>query len=312
MRTDRDPVSVLLPTVEWGTACDQLAAQLRPGDELLVLCDSEDDPVASHDPPDGVEVVVAGDPEGCSGKANAMAAGMERAENDRFVWTDDDFDRGDDWLDRLVAGGEKNGPTSVLPYFVGTRWWWPLEPVLVLLLGLTHGLFWNEEDAFPWGGGVTFARDDLREGVESLVADLRSCLSDDTVLDDHLPTCRMDKSMTVVVEMEGDAESVWNRLVRWMRADHVHGGLVAPLLGSLAVVAVALSFPLVVALGVTLAALLAYRSLGLVRWTFVLAYPGLFLLPPVLALGVFVDECEWGGRRYRVDGAYDVEVLESG
>ena len=54
----------------------------------------------SRDPPDGVEVVVADEPEGCSGKVNAMALGMERAEHDRFVRTDDDFERDDDWLDR--------------------------------------------------------------------------------------------------------------------------------------------------------------------------------------------------------------------
>ena len=39
--TERDPVSVLLPTMEWNTACEQLAAQLKPNDELLVVCDSE-------------------------------------------------------------------------------------------------------------------------------------------------------------------------------------------------------------------------------------------------------------------------------
>ena len=49
--TERDPVSVLLPTMEWNTACEQLAAQLKPNDELLVVCDSERDPVAGHDPP---------------------------------------------------------------------------------------------------------------------------------------------------------------------------------------------------------------------------------------------------------------------
>jgi len=92
--TDRDPVSVLLPTVEWTPACDDLTAQLRDGDQLLVICDSESDPVAGRDPPENVEILTAGEPEGCSGKANAMAHGMERAANDRFVWTDADYERG--------------------------------------------------------------------------------------------------------------------------------------------------------------------------------------------------------------------------
>ena len=40
-------VSVLLPTVEWGPACEQVAAQLDSGDELLVVCDTDSDPVAA-------------------------------------------------------------------------------------------------------------------------------------------------------------------------------------------------------------------------------------------------------------------------
>ena len=59
--TDRDPVSVLLPTVEWTPACDDLTAQLRDGDELLVICDSESDPVAGRDPPENVEILTAGE-----------------------------------------------------------------------------------------------------------------------------------------------------------------------------------------------------------------------------------------------------------
>lgn len=307
----RQPVSVLLPTVEWTTACDDLVANLRDGDELLVICDSESDPVTNRDPPDQVEILVAGEPEGCSGKANAMAYGMERASNDRFVWTDDDYERSDDWLDRLVAHGEEHGPTSVLPYFVGTGWWLIFEPILVLLLGLKHGLFWSGDDAFAWGGGVTFTRDELRTDCEALVADLRRCLSDDIVLDDHLRTCRIEKSMTVTVRVDGSASAVRQRLVRWMRADHVHDGLFGAFLGSLIIVGLAVAFPLPVALIVTVAALLGYHTLGLTRPTFLLAYPGLFVLPLLLASGMLIDECNWGGRRYRIRDAYDIEVLTS-
>ena len=115
----RDRVSVLVPTVEWTPACDDLLEGLRDGEELLVICDSESDPVADRETPDGVEILVAGEPVGCSGKANAMAYGIERAGNDRFVWTDADFRRDDDWLDRLVAEGEKHGPATAIPYFYG-------------------------------------------------------------------------------------------------------------------------------------------------------------------------------------------------
>lgn len=117
----RDPVTVLLPTVRWTTACDQVAAQLRADDELFVICDREDDPVAGRDPPDGVEILVAGDPEGCAAKANALAYGMERATNDRFVWSDADYERDDDWLDCLVEAGEGTRDGGRPPH-VSRRW----------------------------------------------------------------------------------------------------------------------------------------------------------------------------------------------
>ena len=148
----RDPVTVLLPTVRWTTACDQVAAQLRADDELFVICDREDDPVAGRDPPDGVEILVAGDPEGCTAKANALAYGMERATNDRFVWSDADYERGDDWLDCLVEAGEEHGTAAVLPMFPGGGWWRLVEPVVVLSLGLRAGLLRGDGvPSYPWG-----------------------------------------------------------------------------------------------------------------------------------------------------------------
>lgn len=72
------PTSVRLPTVSWTVACDDVAAQLSPEDELLITHESEDAPVADRKPLLGnVELASAGDPVDCSGKANAIAAGME-------------------------------------------------------------------------------------------------------------------------------------------------------------------------------------------------------------------------------------------
>ena len=90
---DYPPVSVVLPTVEPTGVCEQIADQLESGDELLVVCDAPDDPIADRVAAfdDRVRLVVAGEPEGCSGKANAVAAAMEAARNDRIAWTDDDF-----------------------------------------------------------------------------------------------------------------------------------------------------------------------------------------------------------------------------
>jgi hypothetical protein len=125
---------------------------LGPNDELLVLCDSDRDPVAGRKTPNGVAVCIAGEPEGCSGKANALAYGMERATNDRFVWSDADYERDDDWLDCLVEAGEEHGMAAVLPMFPGGGWWRLVEPVVVLSLGLQAGLLRGDGvPSYPWG-----------------------------------------------------------------------------------------------------------------------------------------------------------------
>nr|EGQ39923.1 MAG: hypothetical protein J07AB56_06510 [Candidatus Nanosalinarum sp. J07AB56] len=76
------PVSVLLPTTDGSESACDIKNQLRPGDELVVICDSESDEIhqsVENDPE--IELVVAGQPKGCSGKANAVAEGMETASN---------------------------------------------------------------------------------------------------------------------------------------------------------------------------------------------------------------------------------------
>ena len=176
---DREPASVLLPTTVWGLACEQLAAGIADGDELLVLCDTAADPVAGHETPDGVDVVVAGEPQGCSGKANALACGMERASNDRFVWTDDDFARPLSWLEQLVADYERVGPASELPVFVGS------DPLSLLLEPLyAYGTFGLYRADVPWGGALVFDRNDV--DAERVRADLRRTVSDDGLLSEHL------------------------------------------------------------------------------------------------------------------------------
>ncbi|WP_408960477.1 hypothetical protein [Natrinema sp. 74] len=90
--SDLPPTSILLPTTRWTAACAELAAQLGDRNELLVIHDSVNDPVTEQeDPPEGIRFLAAGEPDGCSGKANAIVAGMEAARYDRLVWTDDDF-----------------------------------------------------------------------------------------------------------------------------------------------------------------------------------------------------------------------------
>ena len=85
---DRPPVSVFLPTIRWTDACTELAAQLEDHDELLLSHGVEDGPVTGHQNiPEGIRLIAAGEPEHCSGKANAIVTGMEAAHHDRLIWT---------------------------------------------------------------------------------------------------------------------------------------------------------------------------------------------------------------------------------
>lgn len=307
--TERDPVSVLLPTTEWGTACDQLAADLDSGDELLVVCDSPADPVSGHDPPDGVEILVAGEPTGCSGKANALAHGMERATNDRLVWTDDDFERDPGWLDRLVAAGERHGPASAIPVFLGGGWWRLAEPWNGVAFGLSMYLGVGGAGDTAWGGGVTFTRSELTVETETFVAELRRVLSDDALLTRRLSGVHPVRSMVTPVEVAGDLGSVVSRLVRFTRIVGVNEGWIRGVATSAVLLAVALIAPVLVAPLATALAMLGYSTLGLRRTSALLAYPGVFLLPLVVLAGRTVDTFEWGGRRYRYANSGEVTVL---
>jgi hypothetical protein len=306
---DRPPVSVVLPTLEYGVACEQLAAQLRPGDELLIVCDTAADPVADHDPPDGVRVLVAGEPVGCAAKANALAHGMEQATNDRFVWSDDDYERETDWLERLVEVGESHGPAAFEPLIVSDGVSFKLlEPVLASGIALYDLYRDGGGGGYPWGGGVTFTREELQEPVGRLCDELRQSVSDDNALENHLEDTYTPRDWRIRVPVEGSFEDTVGRLTRWMRADHVRYGLTRNVLLSVVVTLIGLLGAPVVAPLVTVTAALSYRKLGYRRWTFVFAYPGLLVFPVVLALGLLCREFTWGDRRYRVNGLYDVEV----
>lgn len=306
----RSPASVLLPTVEWGEVCEQMAAQIGPQDELLVVCDSEADPVAGRNAPDNVRILVAGEPEACSGKANALARGMETARNERFVWTDDDFDHGPDWLHDLVTRGEEAGPATVIPLFIGGGWWRLYEPWVTLTSTFSFYTGFGPWGGNAWGGGVTFTSDDV--DVERLVTELRQSLSDDGVLSKHLDDVYPVRSMTAVVELPGDFRSVKERLIRYIRLTHVHEGAVPTLVVLLLLSVIGVAFPLVTASVLTAVMAGVYMTVGLSRWTFLLTFPGLFVAPVTTAAAIYIDEFEWAGRRYRLNGALDVEVIDKG
>ena len=174
-------MSVLLPTTRWTDACTELAAQLKDHDELLIIHDVENDPVAERQyTPEGIRLIATGEPEHCSGKANAIATGMEAARHDRLVWTDDDFHHSPDWLTTLSADYEQYGPVSEVPYFVGQ------DPLSVLLEPLyasagSLGIYLGNQ---IWGGAVIFERDDIDEAA--FLNDLRRTVSDDGLLMEYL------------------------------------------------------------------------------------------------------------------------------
>ena len=310
----RPPTSVLLPTVRWTDACSEVAAQLGGDDELLVICDTEDDPVAerrgsegggeadAEGLPDGVRLVLAGEPEGCSGKANAVAAGMEAAARDRIVWTDDDFRHPPGWLADLSADYERQGPTTEIPVFVGAD---PLgrflEPAYVIggTVPLSRG-------GIAWGGAVIFERSDL--DVDALVADLRRTVSDDGTLAEHLDVSAVDRTRTVTAG--GSLRESLERFVRFLQITRRHAPLAAAfnVALSVALASLCLLAPVAGVALVTASAGAAYARFGVRRATFLLAGPGALVSPVLLAYALARRTFVWGGRRYRWRSMFDVDV----
>ena len=303
--SERLPTSILLPTTKWTDACAELADQLEDGDELLVIHDGEDDPVTEQgDHPEGVRLVAAGEPAGCSGKANAIAAGMEAARHDRLVWTDDDFHHPPDWLATMNADYEAYGPVSEVPYFVGR------DPLSVLLEPLyasagSLGLYLGNQ---IWGGAVMFDRSDIDEAT--FLDDLRRTVSDDGLLMEYLQVTSVGR--TRIVPIGGSFREAVERPVRWTQILRWHfpGAIAGTWLVSLLVLAGAILAPLPAMVVLTVLHLAANEILGVRRWTAVLAYPALFVFVPLLLYGFARRTFVWGSRRYRWRGKFDVTVVE--
>jgi hypothetical protein len=299
------PTSVLLPTVEWTEACGEVADQLRGDDELLVVHDGPGDPVADRagDLPEGVRLVAAGEPAGCSGKANAIAAGMAAARHDRIVWTDDDFHHPPDWLAGLHADYERHGPVSELPVFVGRD---PLAVLLepVYLLAGTYGAYAAEK---CWGGALAFDRDDL--DVAAFLADLRRTVSDDGLLSEHAEWTPLGRTRTVPVG--GSLRETLERQARFVQIAWRHGpgGTAGGALVGLGFALACLLYPLYAVPLVTLLYAAVYAAFDVRRWTFLLAVPATFAWPLMFAYALARRTFVWGGRRYRWRSKFDVEVL---
>jgi glycosyltransferase involved in cell wall biosynthesis len=271
---------------------------------LLVVCDHASDPVAEYgEGLRNVRVVVAGDPAGCSGKAHALATGMEEAVDDRIVWTDDDFDHPPDWLAAFHEAYDQHGPVSELYFFVGND---PLSTLLepIYAIGGTLGTYTNDK---PWGGAVMFERDDL--AWESFLGDLRRTVSDDQLLSEYLDTTTLKRVRRV--EIGGSIRETLERHVRFTQIIHQHDpwdtvamGLVTSLLALCCLVV-----PPYAGLGVTIVASGVYAYFGTYRWTAVLACPAIILQVPLMVYALTRRTFVWGGRRYRWRSKFDVEVV---
>ncbi|CCQ34544.1 glycosyl transferase protein [Halorhabdus tiamatea SARL4B] len=302
---ERPPISVLLPTTTWTSACRQVAEQLQDDDELLLLCDHESDPVAERtDLTPAVSVIPAGDPDGCSGKANAVDRGMDRASHDRIVWTDDDFDHPPDWLDTLSADYDRHGPVSEVPFFRGE------DPLSVFLepTNVFGGTLTTWLGDIPWGGSVIFERDDL--DIEAFRADLRRTVSDDGTLGEHLEMTTLKRVREV--SAGGTVRESLERFVRFIKIVRFHGPAITAFnaLALLAITTALVSFPLLTTVGVTLSYGLVYAAFGIRRWTFLLAVPATVVNLPLFAYALVRRTFVWGGRRYRWRSMFDVEIVE--
>jgi hypothetical protein len=234
---------------------------------------------------------------------------MEQATNDRFVWSDDDYERSSEWLDRLVEIGEAHGPAAFEPLIVSKGFPFKLlEPVLASGIAL-YDLYRDEGNGgYPWGGGVTFTRDELQEPAERLCNELRQSISDDNALENYLEDTYAPRDWNIRIPVEGDFTDTIRRLTRWMRADHVRYNITRNIVLSLLLAGISVLFPLIIGPLATSIAALSYKKLGYSRWTFLLAYPGLLVMPFVHTLGLLFRTFTWGSRQYRLNGLYDIEI----
>ncbi|WP_265109953.1 glycosyltransferase [Halosolutus halophilus] len=299
--------SIILPTFEWTPSCEQLARQLEADDELLVVCDSDDDPVATADRPDEAELLVAGEPEGCSGKANAVAVGLEHASQDRIVLTDDDVDRDEDWLATIKRLGEEHGTVTAIPVFTSEEYPFKLFEPPCLVVG---SFVVDRSNWVPWGGGVTFDRRDV--DVDAYVEDLRRTVSDDALLAEYVDEVVASRELVSRVSVPGGPRATYERITRFAKIFYRFDPTrtLASLALFLSVIAVGLVFPVAVAVGVTVLAYTHYRALRVDRRTWLFAAPSLVLAPIIGVAGLVRPTFVWGGRRYRWDDTFDVAVVD--
>ncbi|OVE86235.1 glycosyltransferase [Natronolimnobius baerhuensis] len=295
--------SVILPTNRWTDAAESVIKDLRDSDELLIVCDSSTAPVADE-APNQATVVIAGEPTGCSGKAHALATGMEHATDDIIVWTDDDVHREAGWIETLTSKVQTHDAATEVPVYTGSGLWQLFEPALIIA-----GTSGTASGRYVWGGGVAFDRTKLDE--TAFLRDLRRTVGDDSLLSEYVDDIWAETDHCRHLEVDGSPEAVYHRLVRFGKTSWRFEPLqTSILLGmSLAFSAGALMFPIVGVIVATVLGGLAYWKLGITRASVLLSYPSLLLVPVFLILALVAPSFEWGGRTYKWSGKFDVQVV---
>lgn len=114
-------VGVIVSTLSWTSACEELHQQLDDDDELILVCDTESDPLFNHEGSENAKIMAAGEPEGCSGKCNALAYGLEKASKEYVVCTDGDFSHPDGWLNSVKESLETGSFVTTPNFFKSKR-----------------------------------------------------------------------------------------------------------------------------------------------------------------------------------------------
>ncbi len=310
--TLQPPTTIILPTVRMTPVIGELTDQLSPDDQLLVVCDTTSDPIANdaESLPTSARLIYAGEPEGCSGKANAIAAGIEAATNERLIWTDDDFHHPPGWLEQLHAEYDRHGPATELPVFVGRD---PLSTLLepMYLIGATAGLAVLKK---PWAGAVIFERSDLASkpgrNEAAFLSELRRTISDDGLLSLYVDVTPVRRVREVAVG--GSVRNSFERHVRFMQIGWrfaPNSWLMVPL--SVLFFLSSLFAPLLTAVGATAGVTAVATYFGGRRSSALLAYPALLVQFPLLVYALARKEFVWAGRRYRWTGRFEVDVKKS-
>ncbi len=190
--------SVILPTNRWTDAAESVIKDLRDSDELLIVCDSSTAPVADE-APNQATVVIAGEPTGCSGKAHALATGMEHATDDIIVWTDDDVHREAGWIETLTSKVQTHDAATEVPVYTGSGLWQLFEPALIIA-----GTSGTASGRYVWGGGVAFDRTKLDE--TAFLRDLRRTVGDDSLLSEYVDDIWAETDHCRHLEVDGSPE----------------------------------------------------------------------------------------------------------